>query len=45
MVLKVDLTVIMVPKAVAKARKLLSIFRRARGLEGPLGILRREIGP
>ena len=33
------------PKAVAKARKLLSIFRRARGLDRPLGILRKEIGP
>jgi len=33
------------PKAVAKARKLLSIFRRARGLDRPLDILRKEIGP
>lgn len=31
------------PKAVGKARKLLSIYRGARGLEIPLAILRKEI--
>ncbi|HVR86326.1 MAG TPA: HD domain-containing protein [Planctomycetota bacterium] len=33
------------PKAVKKARKLLAIYRGARGLDGAIAILRRELAP
>jgi (p)ppGpp synthase/HD superfamily hydrolase len=33
------------PKAIQKARRLLTIYRGGRGLDGPLAILRQELAP